>query len=350
MTTSRWTRLRLGAGLVAAGAAVAGALVALRGGGALPLAAQASGATVGRALAAPVLAAEALWLPARCHAPDAAPRTVAGWTVEGGVLRGQVPDGLVLGVVASARDAASDTLAAARHVAGAFARAGVGLVLVLGGLPGDEAGERAVLEALAPPAGARWAVVALPGDREHLAAHRAAIDVLAARGAPIFDGARLLAVHAGGATIALLPGLPAPPDAAAPLLVAGADGCAYDAEDVARAAAALATHSGPRVAATVMPPRQTDGDATDVGDGGLHVGDPTLAPLLAAADLALHGWLDAAAGERATAGQALVVGAAPLDPASLVAPGWRGGGVIVRLPRVWKREAPDMTVELVRVP
>ncbi len=185
---------------------------------------------------------------------------------------------LVMGVVADARGVTDHLAAVRRH----FARRKVKLVVSLGGMGRTDSEITAALDALAGD----WPLLAIPGDRESLPAHRRACAALAANG--VIDGAATRLVQAGDITLATLPGGPHQAR-----LSAGTDGCAFTAEDSAALVRAL-VRSGdkrPRVLLSHTPPRQRGREASDIGAGGVHLGDIALADAVATAgvDLVVHG-------------------------------------------------------------
>ena len=227
---------------------------------------------------------------------------------------------LVLGVVADARGATAETAANLAAVRAAFDKEKVELVISLGGMGTTEEELTRVYRALGAPL---WAI---PGDRESLPAHRAALGVLAKQGHPVFDGSRIRAVAADGVLLAALPGA-----ASSGQLMAGPDGCLFRPVDVAAIAARLAAHGGVRVWAGHAAPRQRGPAAADLTLGGIHVGSLALAAALPAAHahLVLHGEVDQA-GLGAAAGQAHA-GEAPII---------LGAGAVEAVPVAGARGAP----------
>jgi hypothetical protein len=182
-------------------------------------------------------------------------------------------DAIVIGVVADAGGAAPATLAALGRLRARLAAENPDLVLALGGMGPTAAELEATLGALADHA--TWPVVALPGDLEPMPALEAAVAALRARGDAVLDGRLVRWVVLPGATIGLVPGA-----AGVDRLVAGADGCAWRADDVAAEYAELGGRDGVRVAATAAPAREVfAGDAT---------GELALVPA-APVDVVLHG-------------------------------------------------------------
>jgi hypothetical protein len=171
-----------------------------------------------------------------------------------------------------------------------------------------------VLSALARDA--PWVVWAIPGDREAVPAHRAAVASLAASGYAVFDGSRVRMVEVDGTVLAAFPGAEEPGQ-----LLAEAEGCAHRPEDASALAARLARQKGVRVWVGHAPPRQRGTQAGDIAVGGVHVGERALAAALPAAraHLVLHGLVDEAALGEATGrrglddGGALVLGSGPVE-------------------------------------
>jgi hypothetical protein len=353
-------------GLVAAGAGVAAAvsmiaIVTLTGGerAAETARMRLGGEVVGRAAMRGLAEAPRARRPFRCAArtPTAPGKVVTRgrtWRGDGGRLVGGGRGGrLVLGVVADARGATTETLANLERVTAEFRRAGVDVVVALGGLGTTREEIATVLEALA---GERreWLVLALPGDREPVWAFEEALAALAERGVPVVDGARLGVLVADGVAVAALPGLDLDDDLRAHGLTAGADGCGRTDEDADAVARRLAAERGPRVLASYAPPRQTGAGATDLALGGVHVGDPVVTRVARAARVALvvHGQIDEAAGREAPLEAGLAVAAGPLEaaPAPLHGPGGaraiaHGGAVVVEVaaggrPRVRRVHLP----------
>jgi len=252
---------------------------------------------------------------------------------------------VVLGVVSDARGAGAETLAEIARMRGAFEEAGVELVVSLGGMGKRQDEIEPVLAALSR--GAPWPLWALPGDREELPAHRAAVASLRGAGAAVFDGSAIRFVDMGGVTLGSLPGGAHPGR-----LVAGRLGCHHRAHDGARLADELARADGVRVWVGQTPPRQRGPASSDLATGGIHVGETELASLVtrAGAHVVLHGLVDEAALGKAAGRAALVDGAAPvvlgtgpLDASPLsdpTGPVYRGAALVLEIsPRTarWSR-------------
>ena len=250
-----------------------------------------AGSPIGRGLEAALAAADRARVPWRCAAADL-PELPAGelatgarrWRLDGHALRRvddrrvddrrvDGDDAIVIGVVADAGGSAPATLAALGRLRVRLAAEDPDLVLALGGMGQTAAELEATLGALADHA--TWPVVALPGDLEPMPALEAAVAALRARGDAVLDGRLVRWVVLPGATIGLVPGA-----GGADRLVAGADGCAWRAEDVAAEYADLGGRDGVRVAATAAPAREVfAGEAT---------GELALVPA-APVDVVLHG-------------------------------------------------------------
>lgn len=286
-------RIALGAGaVIALGAATAAYVLWGRGGGA---AAQEPGRGAGKAAAVAIRAAAAAvpvvphpcarlalaGAPARTFQTGKRSFAIDGDTLKATPMRGDRQ--LVLGVVADARGNQDDTTANIAAARDAFAKAGVELVLVTGGMA-ESADDLAAL--VRPLADGSWPVVLIAGDRERADAAAGAAQAL---GDTVVDGAAVRFVQADGAVVATLPGVPTDWP-----LVPGADGCARESGDDAALVAAADERPGVRVLASWTPPRQPGAGASDLTRDGVHVGDRGLAAALAAGGVALvvHGMVD----------------------------------------------------------
>jgi hypothetical protein len=120
-------------------------------------------------------------------------------------------------------------------------------------------------------------VVAVPGDLEPVSAEVAAVAALRARGVLVLDGRGVRTIEGPGATIGVIPGA-----GSEARLVAGADGCAWTADDVSALYRELAALPGLRIAASAEAPRELA--------GGEPTGELALVPADAQPiDLLLHG-------------------------------------------------------------
>jgi hypothetical protein len=299
----------------------------VRSQGSLGLEAREPGDSLGLAVALALEQSPRWWRATHCWQASGAKVNVPGWRMDGVLLVGPIDasEPLRLVVVADARDAAPDTLAAAAWVvaeAGKLAHGKIDLVLSLGGMADDSAGISQVLGALT----GTWPVVAIPGDREPAEAHASATAALTGRG--VVDGTLIRAVVVRGVAIGLVPGLASDPQGRAQALVAGASGCVHDDAELGRLGTWLAGRPEVKVVGSAIPPRQRGPGATDLGAEGTHLGDLRLAPALGAVDLLVHGGVDL--GPRKAEDGAIVT-SGPLDPAAPLGRDWRGGGVLVEI-------------------
>lgn len=197
-------------------------------------------------------------------------------------------EGGAIAAVADARGS-STAVARAKQLAATFAERDVRVVLALGGMGRNSKELVAALEPLVSP---RWALVAMPGDRESVKALRSAVAELGRGGRPVFDGSAVRSIALGPARVVTVPGI-----AAESGLAAGTEGCVHRAEDAAAAAAELAAHEGPKIFALYAAPRQRGEGGSDLADG-VHAGEPELSDAVTAsrALLVLHGQIEPPAG------------------------------------------------------
>jgi len=198
----------------------------------------------------------------------------------------------VLGVVADARGSSTEiAVAQLARIRRRLEEAGVQVLLSLGGL-GTSREE--IANALRPLAvGARWPVIAIPGDREDLPAHRAAIAAVNQEEQTlVLDGSAIRLLIAETAVIGTLPG-----SASGKRLLAGVEGCQHTAADARALAEVLLEQDVARVWASHAPPRQQGPTASDVALGGAHVGEAELAEAIGTSkvSLVLHALVDEAA-------------------------------------------------------
>lgn len=253
--------------------------------------------------------------------PDESPRVIehGGHRYEqlGQVLRIDKDGGdeLVIGVVADARGGSEPTLQRLAALRQEMVSAGVELVISLGGQARSRTELIRVLSALALDAS--WIVVALPGDREALPDHRAAIAEVDGAQAVIVDGSQVRFLEHGKTVIATFPGV-----AYGSQLVAADDGCVHTAEDATALASVLARGDGLRIVASYAAPRQRGPGASDLTQDGIHVGEQLLADALVPASptLVLHGLVEDAArlpgeGQHPAGGEDMVVATGSLEAA-----------------------------------
>ena len=270
------------------------------------------GKAAGAALGAAMTAAAAEVEPWRCaRIDDAAAARLDAATQA-------APRIAFLAEARGAGDATAPALEAARQ---ALDAAPVDVVVTLGGMgtTRDEIGR-----ALTPLAqGAPWLTVAIPGDRESIPEHRAAVAALAAAGARIVDGSQVRVVDLGRAVLGTLPGAPAG------RIGAGAQGCLHVADDVSEILAELAARAAPagkgKPRPTLLATQRAPRGATDLAPGGIRAGDVALARLLAEAPVGVvvHGAVDDLS-SRAGAGKpapALAVAVGAIDGTVRYRPG-----------------------------
>ncbi len=216
---------------------------------------------LGKALAAALAAADHARAPWRCTAPDTpalATETVAGWHLADHAMTRLDAGDATIGVIADAGGSSAPTIAALARLRGQLDAAHPAAVISLGGMGATEAELTATLGTLSDHAA--YPIVALPGDLEPMPGQVAAVAALRRRGDPVVDGRLVRWIEVAGATIATIPGAGGPSPAR---LVAGAEGCAWRAPEVAQLDAALSEKPGLRITASFEAPRLTeDGDAT----------------------------------------------------------------------------------------
>jgi len=264
-----------------------------------------TGARLGPAIAAALVAADEAREPWWCAAPDDQSRPAESiaigartWQLDGGTLKLDATGDVTIGVIADAAGAAPATLAALGRLRGRLER--VDLVISLGGMGATRRELEAVFTALADRA--VWPLIAIPGDLELVEDQAAAIATARQRGVSVIDGRRVHRIELGRLTIALVAGAGSPAR-----LTAGADGCTYRAEDVSAAFADLTPRAGLRILASAEPPR-SGGVDEPTGDLGLNARSGQQI------DVALHGPTASAASPARTGGRDGL--AVPLSPGS----------------------------------
>jgi hypothetical protein len=273
-------------------------LVAACGGGSGSVPA---GERVGPGLSAAFAGADKHRAPWRCAAPDGptlADETIKGWKLAGHTLTADATGEITIAAIADAGGAAPATIAALGRIKTKLAT--VDLVIALGGMGTTQAELEATLGAIADKA--PYPVVALPGDLEGAGALAAAITSLRAKGMLVIDGRLAQRIELPGASIATIAGA-----SADTRLVAGGDGCAYQAADVPAVLAALTAKPGLRILATAEAPRITI-DGEPAGELALTPGPGT------EIDLVLHGPAGVTATKNRTGGRD--ADAIPLTPGS----------------------------------
>ena len=228
-------------------------------------------------------------------APAHGTEIVAGdqrWRVDGVRVHRDPPPGstsassgagrVTIGVVADARGEA-------RHLATvrkSFRQLGVELVVSLGGMGRDRDQIAGTLEPLSAPE--TWLLVAIPGDRESVAGHRAAVAGLSERA--VIDGSRVRIVTAAPVSLVTLPGAPH-----VERLLAGPEGCLHDRDDARQVAEILREQPGIEIFASHVPPRQRRATASDLSAAGIHIGEPWLGDVVreSGAHVVIHGLIAA---------------------------------------------------------
>jgi hypothetical protein len=302
------------------------------------------GAALAAALRAGIGATAGIRAPHRCarlHAEELGPDVAAvdldapGMRTarrRGPILQVEPDEGssLTIGIVADAHGAV-DALSGIRR---AFRRAGVRVVVSLGGMGTERDTIAHALAALAPNSsdapgaagddGAGWILLAMPGDWEAVLEHRAAVAELTARGVRgVIDGSEVRLLDVDGIQLATLPGAPHPGR-----LMAGDEGCVFTSEDATAIAALLAQRPGVRLLLVHAPPRQGQAglalihaSPTDAGHTAISVGERALADVLRATPVhaVIHGLVATRdtplTGEHVLGSNApVILGAGSLDP------------------------------------
>lgn len=222
---------------------------------------------LGKALDALLGAADGAHAPWRCSALDApalARQQTGDWTLEEHTLSTKKLD-LKIAVFADAGGSAPATIAALARMRQKLD--GIDLVVTLGGM-GTTKSE---LEATLGTVAGKEPLVVLPGDLEDEGAQQAALATLRARGTIVVDGRQARWITGDGFAFATIPGA-----GATERLVAGLEGCAWRAADVAKIYDELAARPGLRIALSAEAPRTG------------HTGELALVPP-GAIDLIVHG-------------------------------------------------------------
>lgn len=227
---------------------------------------------------------------------------------------------IAVAFVADARGAQPPTIKRLHDLARELDESGVHLVVSLGGM-GTTQDE--LSESLGALADGAFVVIAIPGDRESIPAHRAAIAELSERGAGIVDGSLVRLIANDHIAIGTFPGVEHGEQ-----LVAQSDGCQHFPEDAASLAKRMSEHSGVRVWASYAPPRQSGESGSDLTLSGVHVGETMLVDSIAraGAHLVVHGlvdessWVSARGDLRVSDGARVIVGAGSVDTLPLRQP------------------------------
>lgn len=191
---------------------------------------------------------------------------------------------LLIAALADARGSEAETLRALGTMREKLIKEKVDVVISLGGMGETEDAIQAVLGELSREA--PYLLVAIPGDRESVAAHRQAVRTLADSGARVLDGATYRFLRLGGVLLATMPGI-----AMTANLVAGHEGCEHTGDDVEALLDLLSNEKETVLLASYSPMRGQGKQASDQGVGAIHTGEALLAPLLDsdALSLVIHG-------------------------------------------------------------
>lgn len=222
---------------------------------------------LGKALEALLTAAQGAHAPWRCSALDAPPLTrqhMGDWTLEEHTLS-TTKSALKIAVFADAGGSAPPTIAALARMRHELD--GIDLIVTLGGMGTTKPELEATLGTIA----GKEPLVVLPGDLEDEGAQQAALATLRAKGTLVVDGRQARWITGDGFSLATIPGA-----GAVERLVAGLEGCAWRAGDVAKIYDELASRPGLRVALLAEAPRTG------------HTGELALVPA-GAIDVLVHG-------------------------------------------------------------
>ena len=194
---------------------------------------------------------------------------------------------LLIAALADARGNDAVTLRATEIMREKFIQEKVDLVVSLGGMGKNKESIQAVLAELSRDA--PYLLVALPGDRESVDAHRQAIRELTDSGARILDGATYRFLRLGSVLLATMPGI-----AMTANLIAGNEGCEHTGDDVKALLDLLSAEEATVVLASYAPLREQGDHASDRGVGAIHTGETLLSPLLGSAALSvvIHGMVE----------------------------------------------------------
>jgi hypothetical protein len=242
-----------------------------------------AGAYTGSVLGSLLVAVDDERAPRRCLAEDLPPLERdafdAGkrkWQTDGHELRLASGDAtrLTIGVIADASGATPATLAALGRLRKRLDERSTDVLVVLGGMADTRPGLEAVLGVLADRA--TFAIVALPGDLEGVAALTEAIGNLRQHGVRVVDGRLAQHIELTVATISTIPGA-----GALERLAAGTAGCTWQPADVTRTFGQLQGRPELRIAASSEAPREhVAGEPT---------GELALVPAAGSVDVLIHG-------------------------------------------------------------
>lgn len=293
------------------------------GDGPAPTNGKPQGRTLAQALIKHTALTEPLVAPYRCarisQEPPATPPALPGLT---GAMVGSVlelapfpgeDESTTLAYVADARGAEVETRTAIAILRNGFAEAGVQIVVSLGGLAETSDELEELFSGLV--GGSETLLLALPGDRESIPAHRQAVRKMTEAGARVIDGSRYQLVRIGPVLLANMPGI-----AMRSNLMAGTDGCQHLDIDASNLLPEGISKDDVVVLHSYAPIRRAGPGAQARGLGAIRVGELALVPLLkdSAVAVAVHAMV--AAGDTAPTGKAqiadepLLLAAGSLDP------------------------------------
>ncbi len=162
----------------------------------------------------------------------------------------------------------------------------IDLLVSLGGIGTEQSAIGPVLKALTDDA--NYLVLALPGDRESIPAHRRAIAELARAGARILDASLYRTTRIGRLRLVTMPGISHGAN-----LIPGNDGCLHVKADVDAILEQVEKSEAPTVLLSYAPWRQAGEDSSDFGLGAIHAGERLLEPLYSSGrfEALVHGML-----------------------------------------------------------
>jgi len=174
--------------------------------------------------------------------------------------------------IADARHAVGESVRGLHELRDQLVKENIDLLITLGGMGATSADLEEALGALTQDA--PYLLVAIPGDRESVPAHRSAVAQLAADGARIIDGSRYRKFRLGALRMATMPGLGKIAN-----LIPGDQGCLHTEADVAALREQLEAWGDPALLLSYAPWRQREASASDYGIGGVNSGERILQPL-----------------------------------------------------------------------
>lgn len=184
-----------------------------------------------------------------------------------GIKKGTIKVGLLGGVL----HGTPENLSNLRRLLGVLKKERIHIIAVAGGVGREKEDVAAILEELSK---APLPILIVPGAQENLDTLRSVIDDLRTSRPQIIDMTRTRKVRIGKLNIVSLPGYYRPF-----YLEAKHRGCSYDEGDLGQVEGLLEDEAT-NVLLSPTPPRGGSAAATDVGRGGINMGDPALARFL----------------------------------------------------------------------